>query len=116
VVKLWVQGRNFQKLPFLIFLCLEGGRLNEELRYFKTVQDKYGKKNWTDYDEKHFVRDANDPKLLQIREDEATNSGYQVLIQTAENPNESLLNKKGLSRHLELLEYIVGLEIPHYGV
>jgi hypothetical protein len=92
----------------------EDGRLNEELAYFKTVQEKYGNKTWTDYDEKHFIRNAKDPKLLQIRDEEAT--GYQVLIQTAENPNESLLNKKGLLRHLELLNYIVNLKIPHYGM
>lgn len=116
IVKLWVNGMSKFSQAFLIDLCLEGGRLNEELRYFKTVQEKYGNKTWSDYDEKHFVRDADDPKLLQIREDEATNSGYQVLIQTAENPNENLLNKDGLLRHLELLNYIVGLQIPHYGV
>lgn len=86
------------------------------MRYFKTVQDKYGNTTWTDYDQKHFVQDTDDPKLSQIREDEATNSGYQVLIQTAENPAENLLNKDGLLRHVELLNYIVGLTVNRYGV
>jgi patched 1 protein len=101
IVKLWVA---------------EGGRLNEELRFFKSVQDKYGNREWTDYDEKHFLRDPIDAKLSQIREDESSNSGYQVLIQTAENPEENLLTKEGLLRHVELLNYIIGLQISHYGV
>jgi hypothetical protein len=103
-------------LKLIKFAFSEGGRLNGELGYFKSVQERYGNQDWTAYDEKHFVRDRDDPKLSQIREDEATNSGYQVLIQTAENPNESLLNKEGLLRHVELMQYIVELEISHLGV
>ncbi|KAI6228220.1 Protein patched-like protein 1 [Aphelenchoides besseyi] len=101
IVKLWVP---------------EGGRLNEELKYFKSVQDRYGHKQWTKYDDLHFVRDDNDPKLSQIREDEAANSGYQVLIQTAEHRDQDLLTYDGLSRHVKLLEYIVSLEVNHLGI
>ncbi|KAI6242632.1 Protein patched-like protein 1 [Aphelenchoides fujianensis] len=90
IVKLWVS---------------EGGRLNEELKYFKKVQDKYGNPTWTAYDEEHF-----------IPEDEAGNPAYQVLIQTAEYPEQNLLTKEGLERHVKLLEYIVGLEVTHLGV
>lgn len=95
---------------------VEGGRLNEELKYFKTIQNQYGDRPRTSYDDLHFVADAFDPKLSQIKEDEASNSGYQVLIQTAEQPDENILTKHGLLRHVTLLEYIVGLQVSYGGV
>ena len=99
---------------FVFFV--EGGRLNEELKYFKTIQNRYGDRPRTSYDDLHFVAESHDPKLAQIKEDEASNSGYQVLIQTAEQPYENILTKDGLLRHVKLLGDIVGLQVSYAGV
>uniref|UniRef100_A0A1I7SEP3 SSD domain-containing protein n=1 Tax=Bursaphelenchus xylophilus TaxID=6326 RepID=A0A1I7SEP3_BURXY len=101
IVKLWVS---------------EGGRLNEELKFFERVQDQYGDLNWTFYDEKHFVRESRDPLLKQIKEDEIKTSDYQVLIQTVEEEGQNLLTKEGLQQHVGLLETIVNLQVTHFGV
>ncbi|CAD5209040.1 unnamed protein product [Bursaphelenchus okinawaensis] len=101
IVKLWVS---------------EGGRLNEELKFFERVQDRYANLSWTEYDEQHFVRESNDPLLKQIKEDEIKTSDYQVLIQTVDQPGQNLLTKNGLKTHVDLLNTIVNLQVTHLGV
>lgn len=101
IVKLWVS---------------EGGRLNEELNYFKNVQARYAHWNWTDYDDKHFIMEDRDPLLKQIKEDEIATSDYQVLIQTADEKEQNILTKTDLKSHVDLLNSIKNLQVTHFGV
>lgn len=98
--------------------CLEGGRLNEELNYFSILQRKYANMTWSEFDDKHFIREESDPKMREIPEDEVVTSGYQVLIQTArkEFGQRNLLTKNGLLEHVGLMEEIMHLRVRKYGV
>jgi patched 1 protein len=100
IVKLWVS---------------EGGRLDNELNFFARVQQSYANRSWTTFDEQHFIREDFDEKLLQIPEDEASSSAYQVLIQTSEESQPNLLTKEGLLRHVQLLEEITQIEVEKLG-
>jgi hypothetical protein len=54
--------------------------LHDELNYFSHVQNKYGNLSWTPNDEAKFIREEFDEKLFQRPEDEAGNTGYQVIL------------------------------------
>uniref|UniRef100_A0A7E4VZR4 SSD domain-containing protein n=1 Tax=Panagrellus redivivus TaxID=6233 RepID=A0A7E4VZR4_PANRE len=101
IVKLWVS---------------EGGRLDAELHYFQHVQDQYANETWTGEQDKYFLREDSDPLLKQRPQDEGSGQGFQVLIQTANEPDENLLTKEGLTRHVDLLQHLVDLKVDKYGV
>uniref|UniRef100_A0AC34F965 SSD domain-containing protein n=1 Tax=Panagrolaimus sp. ES5 TaxID=591445 RepID=A0AC34F965_9BILA len=100
IVKLWVS---------------EGGRLDEELHYFEKVQKRYGNETWTLEKDKYLIREDGDPLLKQRPEDENANQGFQVIIQTSNTPDENLLTKDGLKKHVQLLQQLVDIQVDRYG-
>lgn len=88
------------------------------MNYFTTLQNAFNNKTWTFYDKKYFILEEQDKKLLQIPEDEASSSGYQVLIQTSDENLESknILTKDNLLKHVNLMYEIVNMKIKKFGI
>ncbi|KAK0396216.1 hypothetical protein QR680_001624 [Steinernema hermaphroditum] len=96
IVKLWVA---------------KGGRLDAELTYLSNMETKYGKTNWTESDDLHWIREQTDEKLANLAQEKPSEGGYQVVIQTAESDHENILTRDGLLRHVDLVSEIAGLAV-----
>jgi hypothetical protein len=60
---------------------LEGGRLNDELKFLENLQQRYKTDRKPDiYESKHFIlEESEDPRFTQIPEDESPTLSYQVI-------------------------------------
>ncbi|KAK0396207.1 hypothetical protein QR680_001621 [Steinernema hermaphroditum] len=96
IVKLWV---------------VKGGRLDAELAYLSNMETKYGKTNWTESDDLHWIREQTDEKLANLAQEKPSEGGYQVVIQTVERDDENILTRDGLLRHVDLVSEIAGLAV-----
>uniref|UniRef100_A0A915NM73 SSD domain-containing protein n=2 Tax=Meloidogyne TaxID=189290 RepID=A0A915NM73_9BILA len=104
IVKLWVS---------------EGGRLNEELKFLTTLQNRSRDTYILDesYLLRNFERDNSDPRLGLIPEDDAPMASYQVLIQTADpkSREHNVLSRIDLLKHVNLLKEITQMRIFKFG-
>jgi hypothetical protein len=105
IVKLWVS---------------EGGRLNEELKFLNTLQNRSRNEFKVDdtYLLNNFVPSDSDPRLNLIPEDDAPVASYQVLIQTTDPDSHlhNVLSRPDLLNHVNLLKEITEMRVLKFGM
>uniref|UniRef100_A0A915LNE0 Uncharacterized protein n=1 Tax=Meloidogyne javanica TaxID=6303 RepID=A0A915LNE0_MELJA len=108
---------NFSRRP--TWYDAEGGRLNEELKFLTTLQNRSRDTYILDesYLLRNFERDDSDPRLGLIPEDDAPMASYQVLIQTADpkSREHNVLSRIDLLKHVNLLKEITQMHIFKFG-